>query len=502
MLDGTSTDWHAVAKSLRPDTGLLIDGDWCDAVDGSLFASINPSTGEEIARISCGNDMDIKHAAEVARKRFRQGVWSQMPSRQRMDVIYRLANLIESNTSTFAVLDTLEMGKPISEMLSIDVPASVLTLRFMAECIDKIGGACPNTDLGSLHYILRQPLGVVGCITPWNYPLMMAVWKIAPALAAGNSVVLKPAEDASLSALLLGRLFLEAGGPDGVLNVVPGRGPVAGKALASSMEVDKIAFTGSTEVGRLMHQYASVSNLKKVSTELGGKSPQIILQDAGNLQSVAECVADGIFANQGEVCSAGSRVLVGRAIHDEFCELLKEATQRKYQSGDPLLPQTTMGPLVNRGHQSRVLAYIDGAHSQGANLLLGGAADKEVPTGCFVSPTIFSDVRTDMTIAREEVFGPVCAVIAHDGPEHAVAIANDSPYGLAAGIWTQNLGNAHRIARDLECGMVWVNGYMNGDMTQPWGGWKQSGQGRDKCMDALLENTQTKSVWVTLDSAN
>ncbi|MDR7223378.1 aldehyde dehydrogenase family protein [Aminobacter aminovorans] len=490
--------WRTIAASIVPEARLLIDGSFCDAADMGRMASTNPANGKPVAELACGTADDVERAADIAERRFRQGVWSRMALRDRMAVMFRLADLVEAHAATFAVLDTLEMGKPISEMLTVDVPGSVLAIRYLAECIDKIGGSCPTTNADALHYMLRQPLGVVGCITPWNYPLMMAAWKVAPALAAGNSVVLKPAEDASLSAILLGKLFLEAGGPDGVFNVVPGRGAVAGKALALSDKVHKIAFTGSTGVGRLMYRYSADSNLKKVSVELGGKSPQIILDDAGDLQKVADWVVDGIYGNQGEVCSAGSRILVGKARHDDFVDLFRETAMRKFQPGNPLDPATTMGPLVNRAHQQKVLGFIDGAGAEGATRALGGEAHLERPEGCFVSPTLFTSVRHEMTIASQEVFGPVAAVIRHDGPANAVMIANDTPYGLSAGIWTNDLTSAHSIARDLECGMVWVNGYMNGDMSQPWGGWKASGQGRDKAIEALLENTQMKSVWVTL----
>lgn len=492
--------WHRIAEALRPETRLLIDGQFRTSADGETLASINPATGALIAHVACGNAADIETACDVAAKRFQLGVWSRLALRRRIDVLTRFSELIAENRDILAVLDTMEMGKPIAEMCAIDVPGAVLTMRFMAESIDKIAGSAPVTNPDALHYILRQPLGVVGCITPWNYPLMMAVWKIAPALAAGNSVVLKPAEDTSLSALLLGRLFLEAGGPDGVFNVVPGRGAIAGQALARSMQVDKIAFTGSTAIGRQMYRYAADTNLKAVSAELGGKSPQIVLADVEDLSAVAEKIADGLFGNQGEVCSAGSRILVDRGIHDEFCDLIAGHTARKYRPGDPLDPTTTMGPLVNKVHQGRVLDYIDGARQGGATPVIGGGAiDRNSDATCFVAPTLFAGVDNRMKIAQEEIFGPVGAIIPHEGVEDAVRIANDSPYGLAAGIWTSNLGKAHRIARDLECGMVWINGYMNGDMGQPWGGWKLSGHGRDKCLQALLDNTQSKSVWVTLE---
>ena len=492
--------WHRIAEALRPETRLLIDGQFRAAADGQTLASVNPATGTVVANIACGNAADIEAACDAAAKRFRQGVWSRMRLRQRVDILTRFSELIAENGAVLAVLDTLEMGKPIAEMGAIDVPGAVLTMRFMAESIDKIAGSAPVTNSDALHYILRQPLGVVGCITPWNYPLMMAVWKIAPALAAGNCVVLKPAEDTSLSALVLGRLFLEAGGPDGVFNVVPGRGAVAGQALARSMHVEKIAFTGSTAIGRQMYRYAADTNLKAVSAELGGKSPQIVLADVEDLSSVAEKIADGLFGNQGEVCSAGSRILVERSIHDEFCDLVAGHAARKYRPGDPLDPETTMGPLVNKIHQGRVLDYIDSARKEGATQVLGGdTADRAAEAACFVAPALFAGVDNRMKIAQEEIFGPVGAIIPHDGVDDAVRIANDSSYGLAAGVWTSNLSAAHRIARDLECGMVWINGYMNGDMSQPWGGWKLSGHGRDKCLQALIDNTQSKSVWVTLD---
>lgn len=498
MLDTNDRNWHKFAATQTPESRLLIGGEWCRSETGETLASLNPFNQQLVASIECASIGDVTRAIAVARKRFDVGVWSRMPPRDRVRILHRFADLIESYGDNFAVLDTLEMGKPISEMLNIDVPGSVLTMRFTAECVDKIGGDCPVTANDALHYIQRQPLGVVGCVTPWNYPTMMAVWKIAPALAVGNSVVLKPAEDTSLTALLLGKLFLEAGGPEGVFNVVPGRGAVAGAALAQSMLVDKIAFTGSTRVGRLMYEYSARSNLKKVSAELGGKSPQIILKDAPDLAKTAASVATGIFGNQGEVCTAGSRILVAREVHDEFCDHFTKAAEG-FRPGDPLDPETTMGPLVNRAHQQRVLGYVSGAVEEGASAIVCGSSHTASPEACFVSPTLFTDVSSDMTIAREEIFGPVGAILKYDGPDHALELANDSAYGLAAGIWTQTLGDAHKIARDLNCGMVWINGYMNGDMTQPWGGWKESGQGRDKCMDALLENTQTKSVWVTLD---
>ncbi|MEX0343298.1 MAG: aldehyde dehydrogenase family protein [Rhizobiaceae bacterium] len=497
-MTNTHAQWQKLADEFQPETRLLIGDSLYDSADGARFESINPATGDVVASIASATADDVERAAVLAESRFREGVWSRMPLRERMNILYRFADLIEENGDTFILLDTIEMGKPVSEMQSTDLPGAVLTFRFLAEAIDKVGGSTPNTNDGFHHYIVRQPLGVVGCITPWNYPLMMAAWKVAPALAAGNSVVLKPAEDSSLSSILLGQLFLVAGGPPGVFNVVPGTGQVAGQALARSQHIHKVSFTGSTGVGRLMYKYAADSNLKKVSAELGGKSPQIILKDVGDMERCATAVVDGIFGNQGEVCAAGSRILVANEVYEEFREAFVAASTKKYAPGDPLDPATTMGPLVNKAHQTRVRGYIDGAVGEGAKIVLGGDVDHQFDNSCYVSPTLFADVSPDMTIAREEIFGPVGALIRHEGIEQALSIANDSEFGLAAGIWTQNITNAHSLARDLQCGMVWINGYMNGDMTQPWGGWKQSGQGRDKCIDSLLENMQSKSVWVTL----
>ena len=492
------SDWIELSKRVTFQAAPFVDGKWLPSEGEAPIQSINPATGGVIAELVASSEADVERAVSIARNRFRQGAWSQMPARRRIDVLTRLADLIIENAPKFSVLDTLEMGKPVSEMMTIDVPGAALTFRFLAECIDKIGGECPSTDHGSLHYILRQPVGVVGAITPWNYPLMMAAWKAAPALAAGNSVVLKPSEESSLSSLYLAQLFVEAGGPEGVFNVVTGTGNVAGRALALSHGVDRLVFTGSTNVGRLIHKYAAESNLKRVSAELGGKSPQIVLADLGDIGMVAAKVGDALMGNQGEVCSAGSRILVAKTVYDEFCEALTAHVTRTYVPGDPLNPSTRMGPLVSKAHQKRVLGYVETARSEGAQELLGGGAHLTNPEACFVSPTLFGNVATSATIAREEIFGPVGAIIPHNGPEDAIAIANNSRYGLGAGIWTDSLSNAHTIARDLECGMVWINGYMNGDMTQPWGGWKESGEGKDKSMHALLENTQTKSVWVTL----
>lgn len=491
-------NWHEKAEALRLEGRLFIDGDYVQARSGAIFASVNPANGQTLAEVARGDAADIDLAVSSGLSAFKAGIWSRIAPRQRMAVLYRFADLIEAHMEEFALIDTLDMGKPISEMLTIDVPLALTCLRFTTECIDKLQGTVGATAPDVLSYVLRQPLGVVGCIVPWNYPLLMTIWKIAPALAAGNSVVLKPAEQSPLSALLLARLFVEAGGPPGVFNVVNGYGPEAGKALALHRDVEKIAFTGSVEIGKLMMTYSGQSNLKKISTECGGKSPHVIMADASDLETAADWAAMGIFGNQGEVCCAGSRVLVQNSILPEFTELLRQKAESGYRPGDPLNPETTMGPLVDLTQQKRVLHYIDAGVQAGATCVTGGSVPHGLEGGAFVSPTIFSDVSTNMTIAREEIFGPVASVIGFDTFEEAVAIANDTSFGLAAGIWTADLGTAHRFARDVEAGMVYVNSYMNGDMQFPFGGWKQSGNGRDKCLDALVSYTQTKSVWTTI----
>lgn len=490
--------WHDRAAKLSFEGRLFIDGDYREAVSGAKFETVNPADDSIIAAVSRGDGADVDLAVASARKAFKSGVWSRMAPRARMAVMLRFADLVEQHAGEFAVLDTLDMGKPIQEMLTVDIPLALTCLRFTAECIDKIEGSVGATASDVLSYVIRQPLGVVGCIVPWNYPLLMTVWKIAPALSAGNSVVLKPAEQSPLSALLLARLFMEAGGPAGVLNVVNGFGAEAGKALALHVGVDKIAFTGSAEVGKLMLIYAGQSNMKKVATECGGKSPHIVLADAENLEKAAWWAAMGIFGNQGEVCCAGSRIIVEKSVVPDFIDALSAQAKSGYVPGDPLDEATTMGPLVTREQQQRVLNYIDIGRRGGADCILGGGVPDGLEHGAYVAPTIFTGVDNSMTIAREEIFGPVASIIPVSGYEEAVAVANDSPFGLAAGIWTSDLGKAHRFARDVEAGMVYVNSYMNGDMQLPFGGWKESGNGRDKCMDAILSYTQSKGVWVTV----
>jgi 4-guanidinobutyraldehyde dehydrogenase / NAD-dependent aldehyde dehydrogenase len=491
-------DFHQYADKLKFETRNFIDGKFVEAKKGRKFESINPATGAPFCEVARSDADDVDAAVKAARKAFKSGVWSRMAPRNRMDVINKFAALIEANALEFALLDVLNMGKPVSDMLTADIPGSALTFRFFAETIDKITGDITNTAHTEFQMILREPLGVVGCIVPWNYPLMMAAWKVAPALAAGNTAILKPAEQSPLSANLMAKLFMEAGGPAGVFNVVQGLGEEVGKPLGLHMDVDKIGFTGSVEVGKLMLVYAGQSNMKRVTTECGGKTPQIVMGDAADLDKAAQYAINGIFGNQGEVCNAGSRIMVDKAIHDNFVDLFLKKSKDLFQPGDPLDPATTMGPLVTKGQQERVLKYIDIGKKEGAKLAKGGKVPAGLEKGSYVEPTLFTGVDNKMKIAQEEIFGPVGAVIPFKGIDQAIEIANDSIYGLAASIWTKDLNTAIRAGRDLESGIVWVNCFDHGDMTQPWGGYKQSGFGRDKCLETMTHYTQTKSVWIHL----
>ena len=483
---------------MRYETRHFIDGNFVASKKGGKFKVTNPATGQILTEVEAGTVEDINSAVASGKKAFYSQAWSRTAPRNRMAVMYKFADLIDQHATEFALLDSLCMGKPVNDMMVIDVPGSSLCVRFFAEAIDKIEGAVTATDAAAFHYILREPLGVVGQIVPWNYPLMMAVWKISPALAAGNSVVLKPAEQSPLSALLLARLFVEAGGPPGVFNVVTGMGETAGAALALHMDIAKIAFTGSTEVGKLMLRYAGESNMKRVALECGGKTPQIFLGDLPDLDRAVTYAMNGIYGNMGEVCNAGSRLLVDKSLVGDFVDLFKQKTKAAFTVGDPLDPATNIGPLVTREHQKRVLSYIDKGKSQGAKLEIGGDSPSGLASGCFVSPTLFTGVQPSMTIAQEEIFGPVAAILPISGIDEALKVANDSIYGLAASVWTRDISVAHKAVRDLEAGVIWVNCFDHGDMTQPFGGYKQSGQGRDKCMESLLSYTQTKSAWVHL----
>ena len=475
----------------------LIDGKYVDAASGKTFACISPIDGKVLTHVAECDAEDVDRAVRSSRKAFDSGAWSKMAPSQRKQILQRFADLILENEDELALLETLDMGKPIRYSTTVDVPKAADCIAWCAEAADKLYDEVAPTAQTSLALITREPLGVIGAVVPWNFPLLMAVWKVAPALTVGDSVILKPAEQSPLSALRIGELALEAGLPEGVLNVVPGFGETAGRALGLHMDVDAIAFTGSTEVGKYFLEYAGQSNMKQVSLECGGKSPHVVLADAPDLDAAAEAAATGIFYNQGEVCAAGSRLLVQESIKDEFLEKVV-ALGKQRQPGDPLDPETHMGAIVDEVQTNRVMGYIEAGKEAGAKLRMGGRQVRQESGGYYIEPTIFDDVDNDMSIAQEEIFGPVLSTISFKDVEEAIAIGNATVYGLAAGVWTRDLTTAHKMARALRAGTVWVNCFSQGDMTTPFGGFKQSGFGRDKSLHMFDKYSQLKTTWINL----
>ncbi|WP_027035396.1 aldehyde dehydrogenase [Mesorhizobium ciceri] len=494
MSELSHKDWIGKASAIRFRDKAFIDGKTVPARSGRTFASVNPATGEVLAEVaSCGEE-DIDLAVAAARRSFNASVWSRTSPAHRKEVLLRLAQLLRENLHELALLESLDMGKLVRDAASVDVPGSAAIFQWYGEAIDKIYGEVAPTGEGDLVLVRREPLGVVGAVVPWNFPLDMATWKCAPALAAGNSVVLKPAEQSPLSALLLAELAMEAGLPAGVLNVVPGLGETAGQALGRHMDVDCLAFTGSTAVGKMFLQYSGQSNMKQVWLETGGKSPNLVFADCRDLDVVADMAALGIFFNQGEVCSANSRLLVQRGIKDALVEKLVQRAAVT-QPGDPLDPASKMGAMVDSRHAANVMRFVE-AGKKTARLVAGGDLVTVNGRGSFVQPTIFDDVAPADPIARDEIFGPVLSVIAFDDEADAIRIANDSPYGLAASLWTDSLSRAHRIAGRLHAGTVSVNTVDALSPMTPFGGFKQSGFGRDLSLHALDKYTALKTTWI------
>jgi gamma-glutamyl-gamma-aminobutyraldehyde dehydrogenase len=446
----------------------------------------------------CGAE-DVDRAVAAARRA--APVWARMAPAHRKRVLLRFADLIEANSEELAKIETIDSGKPIADTRAVDIPESAACIRWHAEAIDKLYDQVAPTDEGAIGMIVREPLGVVAAIVPWNYPAYMAAWKLAPALAAGNTVVIKPAKLTSLSLLRIAELAGEAGLPEGVLNVITGPGPIVGAALARHRDVDAIAFTGSTEVGRTLLRHSGETNLKRVLLELGGKSPQIVMADVHDLNLVAEQVAAAIFTNMGENCSAGSRLLVDRRLKPDLMDRVVSITEQTWQPGDPFDPATRIGPMISTKHLERVLGYIEAGKSEGAAILVGGRRVLESTGGHYVEPTIFHQARNDMKIAREEIFGPVLTVIEFSGEDEAVDLANDSDYGLAASIYTENMRTAHRMARAVKAGVVSVNTRSTGDMTVPFGGFKLSGfGGHDKSLHAHDQYSELKTIWLDVST--
>ncbi len=488
---------EAVKHKLKPQN-LFINGRFEESVSGKTIDVVNPATGETLTTVPDANAADVDRAVAAARASFEKKSWRGMDPSRKEKILWDLSALIERNKEELSVLESLENGKIVREAMGADVEPAIDSFRYYAGWVRKIYGETIPVDGNFLNYTLREPVGVVGGIVPWNYPLQIATWKLAPALAAGCSVVLKPSEMTPLTALRLAELCMEAGIPEGVVNVVTGYGQTTGEALGRHMDVDKISFTGSVRTARALLKASAETNLKRVSLELGGKSPNIIFPDC-NREAALNRAFWGIFANKGEICSAASRLLLHADIHDEFLDaMVKKANHLKV--GDPLDKSTGMGSQISQLQMDRILGYIESGKQEGAKLLCGGVRDTEASNakGFFVKPTIFSEVKPEMKIAQEEIFGPVLSAIRFRTPEEAISIANGTIYGLVSAVWTRDIQLAHRMAADIKAGSVWINTYNGFDTASPFGGYKQSGFGRDLGQYALEQYTNVKSVWVAL----
>lgn len=490
------SEFHQIARALTLPSQIVIDGTWRDAAGGATFATTNPADGQVLGRLPACSAVDVDAAVASARRAFDSGVWSGLHPSERKRILTRLAALIEENATPLAVMESLDAGKPIADCLSIDIPETAKCIRWHAEAQDKLYDQIAPTAPNAVAMIVREPVGVVAAVLPWNFPLMMMAWKIGPALATGNAVVVKPAEQTSLTALRLAELALQAGVPPGILNVVTGTGPEVGEPLGRHMDVDALTFTGSTEVGRRFLTYAAQSNMKEVCLEMGGKSAAVILEDARDIPRIARIQAAAIFWNMGENCTANSRIIAHHSLYDQLVEEL--ATQAAdWTLGDPLDPATRNGPLVSDEHFQKVSALVQTGKDEGGRLVTGGHA----AGGLAFHPTVFADVTRDMTIFQEEIFGPVVAVTRADSDDHAIELANATAFGLAATLYTSDLSKAHRYARKLHAGTVGINTYSEGEISTPFGGMKASGfGGRDNGIHAHEQYTELKTIWIDLEA--
>ena len=487
--------WQQKARELTIETRLFINGEYSAAADNSVFTTVDPAAQQTLAEVARGKKADVDRAVQAARGVFDRGDWSQASPAQRKAVLTKFADLMDAHREELALLETLDTGKPIRHSLRDDIPGAARAIRWYAEAIDKVYGEVAPTSGNELAMIVREPIGVIAAVVPWNFPLLLACWKLGPALASGNSVVLKPSEKSPLTALRLAGLAKQAGLPDGVFNVVSGFGHEAGQALALHPDVEVITFTGSTRTGKQLLKDAGNSNMKRVWLEAGGKSANIVFADCPDLQKAVNATAGGIFYNQGQVCIAGTRLLLEESIADRFLDLLKQQA-KGWQPGNPLDPNTTMGMLIDNSHADSVHSFIRAGEAH-STLLLDG---RKNPWPAAVGPTIFVDVDPASPLSQEEIFGPVLVVTRFHTEEQALALANDSRYGLGAAVWTRDLSRAHRVSRRLKAGSVFVNNYNDGDMTVPFGGYKQSGNGRDKSLHALEKFTELKTIWIALES--
>ena len=495
----TSENIKKLRSNINFPSELFINGKYQKSISEKSFDNISPIDGNVINKVFLAQQQDVDLAVSKARETFNKGHWSNLPPGQRKKILLKFATLLERDRLELALLDTIDMGKTINDTFNADLPTSIDNIEWYAEIIDKLFDDISPSSKEFMGLITKEPIGVVAAIVPWNYPLWMAIWKIAPALITGNSVILKPAEQSPMSAIKIGALLSEAGVPDGVFSVLPGDGPITGKSLCLHKDVDCVAFTGSGEVGKLVLQYSGQSNMKRVQLECGGKSPNIIFADCHDLDAAAEASAYAIFGNQGEVCSAGSRLIVQKDIENDFVNRVAEFS-KKMQPSDPFDPNSFAGAIVNKEQLDKINKYVNIGKEEGAEIKVGGNITMQETGGCYFEPTIFKNVKNNMKIAQEEIFGPVLASLSFSSFEEAISIANDTEYGLAAGVWTKDINKAIKASREIRAGTVYINNYEEGvDSTIPLGGYKQSGVGRDNGYQALENYLQIKSTWIKID---